>query len=339
MRGPVLVIGPGAIGALVAARLASAGHEVVVACRKGATAEAVRRDGVSVVSYGLDRVQSKVPVVTAPEELGGRPGLAVLATKCDAALPALRTWLPALHPDASVVAVQNGVLGDDLSAVLGPRLVECTVGFPATLVGPGQSEQTGPGRLYIGPWPEATPRDDPARFKEVARVLSAAAPVQASPNMRGVKWSKLLVNSCITTLGAATGTTLGNLLRDARARRVFLNVVTEGHQAGLADGVRFEAVEGFRPRLLDRTYALPGDLVRDLGLRLKTRRFRAHRSSSLQSLERGERTEVDHLNGRIVATAARHGLPAPVNSTLVRLIHDIESGRRKPNLANLDAVA
>lgn len=64
----------------------------------------------------------------------------------------------------------------------------------------------------------------------------------------------------------------------------------------------------------------------------KTRRIR---SSSLQSLERGRRTEVDYLNGYICRQGQRHGVPTPVNDAVVAMIHAIEDGRRPVAMANL----
>src|SRR5204863_292966 len=155
-----------------------------------------------------------------------------------------------------VVSLQNGVLGDRLKAIAGERLVECTVSFPATLTAPGHSTQTGPGGLHIGPWPRASPRDDPKAFRAVAEVLAEAAPVAASANMEGVKWTKLAINSCITSLGVLTGCELGPLLARRDARQAFLRIVEEAHAAGTAAGVRFEPVSGFRPGLFGRK--LPG---------------------------------------------------------------------------------
>jgi 2-dehydropantoate 2-reductase len=272
-------------------------------------------------------------VVHRPAELAGPgagPRMAVLATKCQAAEAALKAWLPALDEDAPVVAMQNGVMGDRLLPLVGDRLVECTVALPATLEGPGVSRQTGPGHFIIGPWPKPRPADDPAAYKAVARVLSDAAPVRASANMLGVKWTKLLVNSCITTLGVVTGTELGVLLREPAAQAAFLRIVEEGYAAGRADGVRFEAVSGFRPRMF--AARVPG---RRLLLSVVARRYRRHRSSSLQSLERGQRTEVDFLNGHVAETARRHGLEAPVNEALVDLVRRIEAGTLRPSPENL----
>jgi 2-dehydropantoate 2-reductase len=328
--GPVLVVGPGALGLAVAARLQAAGTPVALACRTAESAADLAREGIVAVGPDGSEAAARPALVHRPPDLKEAPRMLVLATKCAAAEGALRTWLPRLPDEAPVVALQNGVLGDALKAVAGDRLVECTVAFPATLERPGRSRQTGPGHLVLGPWPKAGARDDPAAYRAVAEVLAPCAPVKASANMRGVKWSKLLVNSCITTLGVATGRELGDLLRDPVAQQVFLRVVDEGYAAGRADGVQFEAVAGFRPGLF--AAPVPG---RRLLLAAVAAKYRRHRSSSLQSLERGQRTEVDQLNGHIVATAHRHGLEAPINEALVDLVHRIEEGRQHPDPASL----
>lgn len=327
--GPVLVVGPGAIGIIVAARLADAGHEVRLACRTAATAKRLA-GGITATGQDGTEIAANVATLTKPAQLKDESSFTVLATKCADAVPALNHWLPGLGQESSVVAVQNGVIGDSLQELLAERLMECTVAFPATLEAPGRSRQTGPGGFYLGPWPAPGPRDDPELYRAVAEKLSAAGTVQASPNMKGVKWSKLLVNSCISSLGVATGAELGRLLEDRMARDVLLAIVREGHAAGRADGVKFENVAGFRPGLMASN--LPG---RDFFLKMVGRKYRRHRSSSLQSLERGRKTEVDFLNGHIVATAKKHGLDAPVNAALVDLIHCVEAGKAKPSMENL----
>ncbi|MEA3166396.1 MAG: 2-dehydropantoate 2-reductase, partial [Thermoplasmata archaeon] len=183
--GPVLVIGPGAIGALVAARLAAAGTDVVVACRTADAEADLRRRGVAAIAPDGTRVEAKPRVVHKPAELKEPPCMAVLATKCQAAQAALSAWLPSLAEESPVVAMQNGVMGDALAAVAGDRLIECTVALPATLEAPGVSRQTAPGHFIVGPWPRPHARDDPAAYRMVAEKLADAAPVHASGNMLG----------------------------------------------------------------------------------------------------------------------------------------------------------
>lgn len=332
--GPVVVVGPGAIGLAVAARLQAAGTEVILACRTKETAAALAKTGIVAIDHDGSRLAAKPRTVWRPQDVGSPARLLVVATKCAAAVEATRTWMPTLADEAPVVGVQNGVMGDDLAAVAGDRLVECTVAFPATLEGPGVSRQTGPGHLTIGPWPKAGPRDDPAQFKAVARLLAETCPVQASANMLGTKWTKLFINSCMTTLGAVSGHDFGALLEHKSARTAFLAIVEEGYAAGRADGVRFESISGFRPGVF--AAPVPG---RTLLLSVLARKYKRHRSSSLQSLRRGQRTEVDWLNGHIVHTAHRHGLEAPVNRALVAVLHRIEQGDDHPSMAHIALAA
>lgn len=331
MEGPrrILVVGPGAIGVTVAVRLAARQRDVTAAARDAAAVAALPRVWTCVGADGRPAT-AEIPAVHAPSGVESSFDAVVLATKCQDALPALETWLPTLRPGGVVVAMQNGLLGDELGPLAGDRLVECTVAFPASLRAPGHSEQTGPGGLIIGPWPDArmepaTPTDQAGAF------LREVAPTRVHRNMRGVKWSKLLVNSAITGLGVVTGQPLGQMLDDRRARDAFIHIVSEGHAAGVAEGVRFEKVGAFHPRmaLVRRPDRLRLARVHAI-LRILGRRYRRHESSSLQSVRRGRPSEVPFLNGRIVEAAQRHGLEAPVNQAVVGAVADIEAGRSTP---------
>lgn len=332
----ILVVGPGAIGIQLAVRLHRAGHDVRVAVRDRAASRRLPQPLVAIDADGT-RHEADVPPVHKVGGATGQDGL-LLATKCGDAPAALDAWMPALGATGFAVAMQNGLMGDDLAAIAGDRLVECTVAFPATLRGPGVSELTGPGGLIVGAWPDlrmtaATP------VEAAAHVLAEAHPTRVHQNMLGVKWTKLLINSAITGLGAMTGRPLGDLIQDRRARGTFLHIVTEGAAAGAAAGVTFEKVAGFHPRLatVGRPHRL-GLALRHLLLRLLGRRYRRQRSSSLQSLERGRQTEVHHLNGRIVTEAEAHGLDAPVNAAVVRTVASIEGGEARPAPGHLDGL-
>src|SRR5688572_21215491 len=92
--GPVVVVGPGAIGLLVAARLHAAGTPVVLAARTPAAAAELAAKGVVAIGHDGSRVAAKVPVVHAPSQLKEPARMLVVATKCAAAAEATATWLP-----------------------------------------------------------------------------------------------------------------------------------------------------------------------------------------------------------------------------------------------------
>ncbi len=329
----MLVIGPGALGVLVAVRLQNAGNSIEVAARDAKSAKALPSRWEAIDARG-DSQTAAIATVASPRGAGPYDAV-ILATKCDDAVSALKTWLPTLAASGAVIALQNGIIGDSLAALAADRLVECTVALPASLLGPGRSEQTGPGGFILGAWPDgrmeaATP------LKLAGELMAEVAPTRVHSNMTGVKWSKLCLNSGITGLGALTGKTLGDLVDSKDARLALMHIITEGYRAGDALGVDFEKVGGFHPKMF--AVAKPSRLGlarRHAVLRIIGRRFRRQRSSSLQSLDRGRRTEVHHLNGFIAEVAIAMDLAAPVNQAVARLVQDIEGGTRQPDMALL----
>jgi 2-dehydropantoate 2-reductase len=90
-------------------------------------------------------------------------------------------------------------------------------------------------------------------------------------------------------------------------------------------GVRFGTVQGVSGGVLNLLGALPLALGEQFP-RLLARRMGTvpNPGSTLQSIRRGQLTEIDFLNGAVVQAAAEHGLPAPVNSGIVALVHEVE---------------
>jgi 2-dehydropantoate 2-reductase len=336
----VLIVGPGAIGVLIGARLSAAGHQVYAARRPGTPATYAPR-WIARDENGHE-VAGKVTLVGGGWEARAEVDVLVLATKCDDAVTALRRWLPSLAPNGAVVAVQNGIIGDELGVIAGERLIECTVAFPATLREPGVSEQTGPGAFILGAWPDGR-FDAASPVVLAATVMATAETTRVSQHMRGVKWTKLLINSAITSLGALTGVELGTLFSSKAGRAAAIGIVTEGYLIGLAAGIRFEKVAGFHPTMATvvATTGLRGWGQRRRAhavLRAFGRKYRRQRSSSLQSIERGRKSEISRLNGRLVSMAKETGLAAPANEAVTRLLSAIDDGTLQPSMSLLAQV-
>jgi 2-dehydropantoate 2-reductase len=108
-------------------------------------------------------------------------------------------------------------------------------------------------------------------------------------------------------------------------------------ETALALGVRLERIAvdpmllyvPLDERFLTRFY-------KDLLVRIVGRKYGKLKSSSLQSLERGRRTEIDFLNGYVVEQARRAGVHARLNESLTRMIREIEQGQRRLSPANME---
>lgn len=334
----ILVVGAGAVGGVTAGLLARAGREVEIVDRNKELVDKIRADGLEVFCL---RGGFIVPVAAFADirEIDGKRDLVLLATKATSLPTVAEELLPVLGNGSVVVSLQNGICEETIASVIGPRrTIGCVVGWGATMHSPGVVEMTSPGELIIGRLDGAT---DPT-LGAVADVLRDVVPVKMSSNIMGHLYAKLVINSCITTLGAITGLYLGELLKSAGARVIFIGVIREAMAVAKAMGLAVEPVGGLDLNSFIRGRGFAADLKRHLIIRLIGRKYRRLKSSSLQSLERGERTEVDCFNGYIALKGQEKGVATPLNASLTRMVKDIEAGARRigpENLASFDPAA
>lgn len=330
----ILIVGPGALGVINAVRLSVAGHDVSIAARSADKAALLTEVGFRVDHSVIGQQIARLNVISRPADLLAPVDVLILATKSAGAADVARMWLPALDAKGTFVPQQNGLLGDEFLDIVGDRLVECVVYYPATLVAPGHSRLTGPGQLYLGPWPRGRVGKD-SRAVGVAALLADVVPAFTHDDMFSVKWNKLVANSAMTSLGVLSGLQMGGMMQHSIVRRAFIEIVAEGLSVARAAGARPMSLNGFNPALIAR---LPRFIVGSV-LRFVTRKHGEYKSSSQQSLERGEPTEVEYLNGRIVAEANRFGLDVPWNRETVAAVHAVEANPGKTGISTVAALA
>lgn len=321
----VLIVGPGALGITAAVRLHSAGHAVLVAARTKEKARRLTKSGLTLRSFDGTTATAHVPVISSPKDLDAPVDLVVLATKLHVAADVVTKWLPALADDGVVVPFYNGMVGDELAALVGDRYLEGSVFFPATLLEDGIAEETGMGAIRVGPWPRGGAGAH-SKAAWAASVLGAVQPSTASNDMFSVKWSKICINSAATSLGLVSGKDMAGMMQDKAVRGAFIATLREGMEIASAADAKIVAVGGVKLPLLRR---IPGP-VADAVLRLLARRYRRYRSSGQQSLQRGQKTEIGWINGRVCQEGRVLGLDTPWNDALVAAVADVEAGRAEP---------
>jgi 2-dehydropantoate 2-reductase len=155
--------------------------------------------------------------------------------------------------------------------------------------------------------------------------------------MMGDIYAKLLINSCIATIGAICGLKLGEMLSIKKIRNIAIEIMQEGIAVANAMDCK---VEVFGNRLNYYKF-LNGtgpyhNLRRHITIRAIGAKYRNLKSSSLYSLERGKPTEIEFLNGYIVSEGKRFNIATPVNAKLVEMIREIEKGKRQISLSNFN---
>ncbi|GAA4180987.1 2-dehydropantoate 2-reductase [Gryllotalpicola koreensis] len=302
------VIGAGAIGGTIAALLERAGHEVDVTAR-GATLAAIAATGLRLDGKWGEHTAR----VGAAETLTRTPELAFLATKAQDAASAIASNADRLA-NVPLVVVQNGLEGLDTVR----RVLPGSPAFGALALYAAQNVE--PGRVTI----TATGTTVVDRSREATELLGSVMPAQATDNFRGAQWTKLVINM-VNGTPAATGLPVQQTVADRRLRPIVTELIREAARAGLAHGVHFDPIQGLSHAGVRFVAAAPlwaGQVLP----RLMARRMGTvpNLGSTLQSLKRGQLTEIDYLNGAVVAQAAEVGLRAPVNQAVTDAVHEVE---------------
>lgn len=311
------VIGAGAIGGTVAALLDRVGHLVEVTAR-GDHLAAIRADGLRLDGgWGAHTAH-----VAAAPRLQTRPELAFVCTKAQDAEAAIRDNADLLD-GITVVVVQNGLAGLRRAAELlpGSDCAGALALYAASYLAPGRVSVTTTANTYLG-----AGDGEPPRFAvDAARVLDAAMPAFAVDNFTGCQWTKLMVNQ-VNAMPAITGLSAQQTLGDRTLRPLITASLQEAVRVGIARGVRFGRIQGLDDRVLRFVASSPRWLAQVVPLAMKRRMGSTpNPGSTLQSIRRGQPSEIDYLNGAVVAEALAQGRQAPVNAALTALVHEVEA--------------
>jgi 2-dehydropantoate 2-reductase len=151
-------------------------------------------------------------------------------------------------------------------------------------------------------------------------------------------WTKLLVNSVFSGLGAVSGLVYEDVVADPAGREVALAMWREGYDVGVAQGLALDRVLGVPAEAL--VVRRPADRAgAEAALATAMERHGATKASMLQDLERGVATEVDVIDGAVVERGRAHGVPTPLHARVVELIHAAERGERRPSPEGLQELA
>lgn len=313
------VIGAGAVGGTIAAVLQRAGHTVEITAR-GAHLDTIRLGGITLTGEWGDYVAH----VEANPVLSKVPELAIVTTKALDAASALRAnaeWLRGIP----VVVIQNGVKGINTAHEELPDadIVGGLAVFAASLVEPGHVAITTSGSTYLGTTQEGSSVSKLA-VEYAASVLGDVIPVRITHNFAGALWTKLIVNQ-INALPAITGMSAQATIADRGLRTVLTRSMREAVAVGIDSGVRFEKMQGLSHVILTAFLRAPLALAEALPAFIKRKMGPVpNPGSTLQSIRRGQKSEIDFLNGAIVDAAVANGTNAPINAALVELVHEVE---------------
>ncbi|MCM3502553.1 2-dehydropantoate 2-reductase [Microbacterium sp. P26] len=324
----IAVLGTGANGASIGADLIDAGLDPVFIEQWPAHVEAMRAEGLRVhTPAGTRHVHPRVLHLCEVATLRERFDLVLLVTKAYDARWASALIEPYLADDGAVAAVQNGMTTQTVADVVGPdRCVGTVIEISSTMTEPGiVHRHVDPERSWF-----AVDITAP-RGPDVADVLSHAGEVARVDDIGSAKWMKLVSNASVLVPTAALGLPMVDAIRVAGMRELMLEAGREALR--VAGEHRVLPIFG----LTAASIAESDDVVETM-LDVLYSRFTVPGATTtvLQDWGKGRRSEVDDINGAVVAAGRRLGIPTPVNDAIVAVGHAIERGEFEPSLAALD---
>ena len=300
----VAVVGCGAVGSLFAANLAQLDDvEVWAYDRDTAHVAAINERGLRISGAGTLRAELRAtadPREIPPCDFG------LVATKSMHTAAAIEAVAHAFA-DGAVCSVQNGVGNEETIAEHVPRVIRGTT-FPAgRIVEPGHVQWDVKGDTTIGPFePQPAPPEQTARLADAC--TRGGMPTVAREDARPAQWQKVIFNAATNPIGALTGLTHGRVCERPDLRRLVSGLVDEGKAVAAAQRIELAADP---EELID--HAARPDVAYD------------HKASMLQDVEARRQTEIDFLNGGIARFGREHGVPTPLNETVVALVKGLEA--------------
>jgi 2-dehydropantoate 2-reductase len=320
----IAIIGAGAIGGLVGAKLALAGEDVTFVVR-GANLDAINKNGIKLISHdGVEQIASKVKASNDYAAIGVQD-MVILAMKAHQ-VEAVAGDLPKLlGPETMVVTMQNGIpfwyfskhggpldgtrvtsvdpTGALLEKIPAAHIIGCVV-YPASeLIAPGVIRHIEGDRFPVGEL-DGTTSQRVTRVSECFVNAGFKAPIL--DNIRSEIWLKLWGNLTFNPISALAHATLVDICQFPPSRALAASMMTEAQAVGEKLGITFRVP-------LDKRIA-------------GAEKVGKHKTSMLQDIEAGRAPEIDALVGSVVELARLVQLPTPHIDTVYALVKLLAHG-------------
>lgn len=320
----IVIVGAGAIGGYIGARLAKAGADVVLHAR-GPHLHAMQERGLRVLSPDGDF--EVTPAATGDLGSVGRADVVFLSVKAHSLTTLAPSLPPLLGPDTVVVSTQNGIPwwyfqvgGGDLAGlrlervdpggviadtIEARRVLGSLAYFATDIVEPGVIRHTEGNRISFGE-PDGSKSERARRIAEALIAAGFRCPV--TPRFRHELWVKLLGNVAFNPISALTRGTLEELARHPEVSRVVRDVMGETEAVAARLGIEL-------PISIDQRMA-------------GAEKVGAHKTSMLQDLEAGRPMEIEAVVGAVVELGERLEVPMPATRAVYACARMLDEHRR-----------
>lgn len=337
MAKKIAVLGAGANGAAIGADLTRAGLDVVLVDQWPENVAALREHGA--------RIEMPGEVLTVPVRAFNLCDVCTFIDRFDIVLMLVKAydsrWAaqliePYLKSDGLLVGVQNGMTTQTIADVVGPsRTLGCVIEISSSMFVPGVTvRDSNHDRSWFAVGPNEP--ETKGRAEEIAELLRHAGKVSVVDDVQATKWMKLVSNATTLVSTALFGLSIYEGAASPEGRDLMLRSGQEALDVGQALGHPVLPIFGLTASDVAHSNRVVDLLLETL---LKGFTLPTTKTTVLQDWMKGRHSEVNDLNGTVVAEAQRLGCRAPVNAAIVEMALAIESRRLKPDPANIRILA
>jgi len=307
----IVIVGPGAMGSLLTAFLLKskpacrqAKEEVWLLDYRKERAAKILKSGITI--EGISGSWQVKPNVSADINEIGPADLFIICVKSYDTKKAIADIKPLIKENSAVLTLQNGIGNIEIIAEVAgsEKVVGGVTNLGATFIEAGRVIYAGKGEIAIG-------RMDgkmTVQMRSIRGIFNKARlDTKISRDIKGLIWSKLIINAAINALTAIVRVNNGKLTELESTRKIMRDAVTEATRIAKRKRIKL-----FFDDPLAKVEAVAEATATNI-------------SSMLQDVLRKKRTEIDFINGVIVRQGQELGIPVPVNQMLVDLVKTIEA--------------
>jgi 2-dehydropantoate 2-reductase len=348
----IAVLGLGGVGGCIAAYLVRAGHDLTLIDQWPAHIEAIKKKGLTLTDVDESFTVPATALHLSEVSLLHEPfDVVFMSVKSYDTVWSTHLIGPHLKPGGMLLPAMNALNDELVAQIVGyQRTVGCVPTISSGAYEPGHVQRTDPKTLHAFTVGELSGLITP-RVRQVVEWLQVIGPSDATSNIWGSRWSKMVWNSMNNAMAGLMGPQMESASAEQKELAALVNVVIAAEAARVAvqKGVAMEPTQDLR--MEDFAQASTRETVLEMNERLAGARARraltgaqvAHlgvpnRPSLLQDVVKGRRTEVDYLNGAIAQMGRELDIPTPMNDAIVRVVHELEAGKRTPGPHNLEAL-
>ena len=330
----IAVLGSGANGASIGADLIAAGEDVTLIEQWPAHVEAMRASGLTIEMPDTTlHVEPRTMHLCEVATLRERFDVVLMLMKAYDSRWAAQLIEPHLAGDGILAGVQNGMSTDTIADVVGAeRTMGTVIEISSTMYDPGRvTRHVGHDRSWF-----AVGSIDPgaeSRREDIARLLGHSGTVAVVDDIRATKWMKLISNATVLVPTAIAGLSMAEAIDHPGLRELMLRAGREARDVGAANGYPLLPIFGLSADEISQPETVVDTLLEKLYTAFV---IPGATTTVLQDWTKGRHSEVDDINGTVVADGARLGVAPPVNAAVVEVAHRIERGDLQPGTANVD---